>query len=774
MMVANQQGRFVETNCRDAEPGAAYLAKQYGYYAQLEQQAASGEHALPVAVNLGDSTFPGALSRFLLAARPNGQTLGELLARIPWAAHVIGNRELALDQTELDRFAAEAREANLPLQAANLTCTGERQGSAFCEVMGGDRRTDAWSVVERGDVRLGVTSVVHPEARKLVSERRMEGLEIRDPKAVLEGLVPEMREDGIDIVVVLYHSVRGSTDLQARSLASEVDGIDVLVSSETLTGFAGAGEGGPTVTAGYMVAPKTGTFILDANSGHRRVVRGTLQVQRTSGERWRVASVDSENVTLDDMTPDPEIEAKLRELSTRFCADWGQPINADVELESAWGLEDFQTFLLNVLRFSSRSEVALYNKGAFRNGSRFPITGYLSLADVYAVIPFNNAMFVGQMKGSDLAAAAAKLDGELLAEGLQKDGDAVLVNGRPVDRGRMYRVATNQFVATGGDSLIDPEALKGADVFAPDWSEEPPIIADILIRWIRQQSAARSGDDAESISGRGSFPDLHRKPLWSFVGSVDAAYNQLTVVNPERDGAPAYQQSQLTVKSADQINLEGSGTVEADTRDHGWKTDFQVQYAQASVADEEGVTKFEETKDLIRLKSLYQFSGFRGGRWYVPSPYVEGQGESEFDPPDSRDWHKLLVTGIVGARFELLDPLNVKIGFNARGDVNQPDASMDVGLTTAYTLERVDLFGVLGHPVEFQSELEYFFNSITTDNIHELRSTSRLYYAFFGEFYLTTTFGAFAVRTEPVGAWGTNTELTFGLNYRFDTSVQAF
>jgi hypothetical protein len=602
----------------------------------------------------------------------------------------------------------------------------------------------------------------------------MRGLQIREPKEVLESLVPEIRRDGADVVVVLYHSVRGRADLQARTVASHVPGIDVLVTSETLTDPALDGTQAPTFTAGYMVAPRTGTFIMEANSGHHRVIHGTLRLERDASGGWGVRAVDSRNVELEDMSPHPETEARLRALTRRFCADWGQPINGDAKLGSSWQLEDFQAFLLNVMRFSSRSEVALYNEGAFRNGSRFPITGHLTLADVYAVIPFNNAMVVGQIKGSNLATVASRLDGELVAEGLSKKDDTVLVNGRVIDPARMYRVATNRFVATGGDSLLDAEMFEQARVFSPAWSEEPPIIAALLIHWVRGHTSGPEGADVEPLSASDSFPDLHRKPLWSFVGSVDAAYNQLTVVNPERSGEPAYEQSQLTVNSADQINLEGSGTVEADTRDHGWKSDMLVQYAQASVADDEGVTDFEETKDLIRLKSLYQFSGFRSGRWYVPSPYVEGQGESEFDAPDTRDWHKLLLTGIVGARFELLEPLDVKVGFNVRRDVNRPDASTDFGLTTAYNLTRTDLFGVLGQPVEFQSELEYFYNSIRVDNIHELRSTSRLFYAFFGEFYLTTTFQAFAFRTEPVGAWGTNTELTFGLNYRFDTSYQAF
>ena len=774
-LAGNQQGHFIEVNCRDDAQGVAHLARQHQLLVELEERARRDGQLSPLALNLGDSTFPGPLSRFLLLTEANGQNLAEVISSIPWDAHVVGNRELAIDPSELDRFLSESVETDLPLQAANFSCDEERATDLLCKAVGRKEGTP-WKVVDRGEVRVGITSVLHPASRELISERRLAGLTLEDPTEVLEGLIPEMRDAGADIVIVLFHTIRGEGNLQARQLATSVEGIDVLITSESLTeAYSAPPEEPRSFAGGYMLAPRTGTFLVEANSGHRRAVIANMTLNRDEPDGWRVTDLSTRMDATEDVTPEPDTEDKLRTLTRRFCADWGRPINRQTRLDKPWSLEDFQSFVLNVMRFSSRSEIALYNKGAFRNQSRFPLTGALTLADVYSVLPFNNPMVLGEMTGEHLAATASSLGGELIAEGLEvREDGSVFVNGRPIDKSRGYTVATNRFVASGGDALVDPEHFSESGVFSPEDANEPPTIAELVIRWVGKREQVRRRDTTAELSASKDFPSLHRRALWSFVGSLDGAYNRLNVVNPTRDGEPAYEQSQLTVNSSDQISLEASATIEADTRDHGWNTDLRLQYAQASVSADEGDSNFEETKDLIRLKSLYQFSGFRLGRWFVPSPYTEAQAESEFDPPESRDWHKLLLTGIVGVRFELTKPFDFKIGFNARRDVNNPDAQTDIGLTMGYNLERVDLFGILGQPIEFQSDLEYFYNSINDDNINEIRSTSKLYYAFFGQFFFTTTFSAFAIRTDPVGAWGTNTDLTFGLSYRFDTTLQTF
>src|SRR5690606_36465773 len=156
----------------------------------------------------------------------------------------------------------------------------------------------------------------------------------------------------------------------------------------------------------------------------------------------------------------------------------------------------------------------------------------------------------------------------------------------------------------------------------------------------------------------------------------------------------------------------------------------------------------------------------------VPNPMVELQLESEFDPPETRDWRRMDTRGILGVTFLIADPLEFKLGANVRRDINEPDSEATYGVNAGYALRRLSLASVFGRPIQFESELEYFYNDVGNSNIHELRNGNRLFFALFDQFFFTTTFNVFLYRTDAVGRFGTNTELTIGLNYLWDASRQ--
>lgn len=305
----------------------------------------------------------------------------------------------------------------------------------------------------------------------------------------------------------------------------------------------------------------------------------------------------------------------------------------------------------------------------------------------------------------------------------------------------------------------------------PGWSDEPPSVGDIVIEYVAAGRHLMDGPVRDAVSARDNFPNLHDKLLWGLTGSLNAAYNQVAVQNPG-DG---YDENQLTVQSTDQINVEGRLSANADARYHGWNNNLEIQYAAARVDDDEN--GFEETRDRIRLRSRYRYKRLRadlGGHWYVPDPIVEGQAESEFTSPEERDWHRLDLRGIAGASFQLLDPLDVRFGVNVSQDVLEPGGAPTWGVNVSYTLARISPFRLLDRPVRFESEVEYFYNDIGRDNIHEARTSNRVFFAVFDQFFFTTTFNGFLFRDDNVGELGTNTELTIGVNYEWERAFQNF
>jgi 5'-nucleotidase/UDP-sugar diphosphatase len=106
------------------------------------------------------------------------------------------------------------------------------------------------------------------------------------------------------------------------------------------------------------------------------------------------------------------------------------------------------------------AELAIVNSGGIR--SSLP-AGRISFRDVLEVQPFGNTLVVAELTGAELreylGAAARMTPGsgafaQIAGAALTIEGDrlvALTVGGAPVDPARRYRLATNSFMAAGGD-----------------------------------------------------------------------------------------------------------------------------------------------------------------------------------------------------------------------------------------------------------------------------------------------------------------------------------
>ncbi len=781
MLTGNIAGNFARVNCRKEEGyQELYWARHVAYHQALQQRAAYTDLAAPIALNVGNSLFPGAVGRYLAAHRQPGlKQLSELIGDLPLAVHGVANREFALPRPALIDFVEAMADQDVELQAANLTCEDFEGAEAICAniVSSGDEKR--FRVEERDGVSVAVTTVLDPQLFHNLSRFQYQGVDIGDPEEVLPELVDQMQQEA-DVVVVQHQVPPSVASQRAYDLASTVKGIDLLVASHMIDSPAQAGQFDPEqpVAGGRMPvieAASTGTPIVSANSGEHGVVNVELEISARDGSddpQWRVDRAIPRRIQLGDGPYHQPTKERLESIIGDFCEDWGDPIGDDAELVDDFEMEDLQQFVLNVMRFATRSEVALVNRGSFRNQKQFPLTGELTKADIYTSLPFGNRLVTVEMKGSVLEGLAGRIGDDVLGAGVEVDGSTVKVNGRSVSSERIYQVAINDFLSEGGDGVFAAGDFDNAAYHHPGFTDDPPTIGEVVIDYVQRGEHLRRGKQREQVDATENFPDLHQRFLWSFASSLNASYNQVSVQNPEG----AYEEGPLTVQAADQINLEGRWTADADARFHGWNNRLDIQYATSRVADD-GDATFQKTRDRIRLRSRYRYKRLRAmqdGVWYVPDPFVEGQTESEFQRPEDRDWHRLNLRGITGASFQLFDPLELQLGVNVSHEVLEPESAPTWGVNAAYTLARVSPVRLFDRPVRVQSEVEYFFNDIARQNIHELRSSNRLYFAVFEQFFFTTTFNAFAYRDDVVGEWGTNTELTIGVNYEWERALQRF
>ena len=769
------RGQLARPFCRD-ERRPEQEQRRFAQHVSLREELRRGPGLDPVVLSTGDMIFPGALARFLLRRRGGPSRLVELLERMEYDAVALGNQELAPPRKEVMPFFELAHERGLPLQAANLKCETPGGAEALCELLGTapDAAEGARDrIIERGPVRIGLVSLIDPKIREAVSGSHMRGLTVASPIETLQERIDSLRGRGAQLVVAQYHIVHARGLQEAKELAAGVEGLDVLVTSAPPVSSPAPTEKEPLQPAGYARAARTGTYIVGASQGIDYAVVADLRIER-EGDRWRVRGMEATARHMAPIEPDLQTEAMILATSANFCGTWGAPVTREIELSRPFEQADFQALVLNTMRAEARAEVALINDAAIRNRDQFPLTGHLTYADVYTLLPFDNELVVVELKGEHLAKLAPLLGQKLLARGLTQ-GDPVKVNGRPLQAGRTYRVATNRFLAEEGDGILQKDWIQSRTYHEPEWSEGPAQINQLVAHIVGN---GRHTTEAGALDPEAGFPDLARKFLWAFQGSLDTSYNRIDVVSPQVDGEAAYTQPQLGVNSTDQFHLEGKLDLNADRLNHTWNTNLLVQFAMARVDDGDPETEetFEETKDLVRLKSRYEYAGFRARRdhWWVPLPLGEVQVQTEFDPPPSRDWRSREVTGIAGASWRLTPDANVKLGLNVRRDFGDPQARTSPGINVGYTLRRSNIFEVAGTPVQLESNLDYFYNDLGTNSIHEVRNTNRLYYSLLNELFLTITVNAFAYRSAEVGQWGRNIETTIGINYLWDAAFQSF
>ena len=132
------------------------------------------------------------------------------------------------------------------------------------------------------------------------------------------------------------------------------------------------------------------------------------------------------------------------------------------------GETNLGSYVADVIRARLRADIALMNGGGIRTNRLIP-AGQLSKKDVHSLLPFLNVLVKLEVTGTTLLSALERSvhalpqesGGFLQVSGLTVTFDPrrapgervvrVLVGGSPLDPQRRYTVATNSYLARGGD-----------------------------------------------------------------------------------------------------------------------------------------------------------------------------------------------------------------------------------------------------------------------------------------------------------------------------------
>ena len=376
-----------------------------------------------------------------------GESVIELMNAMKFDALVLGNHEFDFGQAELKKRISAA---TFPVLGANVE---------------GLDAVKPFVILERGGNRVGIIGIVTEETPVATHPRNVSGLRFLPSGETVEKYVKELR-DKTDIIIVLSHIGHGAD----RMLAEKVKGIAVIVGGHTHT---------------RVLSPvRIGNTLIVQAWEHGKAL-GVLDLRIRDG---KIAGYDGH---IEEVKPlpgreDPDILAIVGKYRQKVDAVLNARIGeAEVDLDGE-NVRKRETnlgnFLADILRQVSKAEAAIINGGTIRTSIK---KGEVRVKDVYSVLPFNNYIVAIKLTGKQIAEAlehgvvgledeegcfpqVAGLSFKYSPSGAKGARiKEILIAGQPVDPGREYVVATNDFLAVGGDGYkAFAEAVKSSGTFS--------------------------------------------------------------------------------------------------------------------------------------------------------------------------------------------------------------------------------------------------------------------------------------------------------------------
>jgi 2',3'-cyclic-nucleotide 2'-phosphodiesterase (5'-nucleotidase family) len=441
ILQVNDWDRFEE---RSGRGGFARFA------AVLKAENAAADDVL--VIHAGDAISPSLLSGF-----DKGAHIVDLLNRVPLDLFVLGNHEFDFGADVARQRISEAR---FPILNANVK---EPDGRSFADL-------PESRIVELRGFKFGFFGMTTPQTREISSPGP---LRFEDPLAVAAAQAKKLRAEGAEIVVAVTH-----TGFE-EDLALFRQGAADLI----LTGH----------DHDLRVMYNGKVAMVESASQADFVTAIDLTLDRVKdGDRTRVVWSPAFR-TLDTAAyaPDPEAKSVTDALEGRLARELDVTIGRTATpLDSRRAVVRGQegaigNMIADALRVAVDADLAITNGGGIRGDRQYAAGHVLTRRDILTELPFGNKTVKLALTGAQVEEALENGFSQIeqgagrfpQVSGMRVVVDPkrpagqrvveVLIGGTPLDRTRTYSVATNDFMARGGDgyavltrgkNLIDPAA----------------------------------------------------------------------------------------------------------------------------------------------------------------------------------------------------------------------------------------------------------------------------------------------------------------------------
>jgi len=324
----------------------------------------------------------------------------------------------------------------------------------------------AYAMRDVGEFKIGFFSLLTPETTHLSSPGS--GVSFGDIETTAAQAVADLKKQGAHFVVALTH-----IDLAAdRMLARKVKGLDIIL-------------GGHDHDPQMLYENKTLIIKAGTDAHYLAVADVVLSKREKRGKvrysfhpSWRLVSTAG-------VKPDAKIAALADGFNKTLDANLNVAVGKTaVELDSRRSsVRSRETAMGNLIADAIRAgvgaEIGLANGGGIRGDRTYDAGATLTRKDVLSELPFGNVTVVLGLTGAhllealengvsrveDTAGRFPQVSGVSFVFDRAKAAGSrvsnVMVNGQALDTARVYKVATNDYIAGGGDGYA---ALKQGKV----------------------------------------------------------------------------------------------------------------------------------------------------------------------------------------------------------------------------------------------------------------------------------------------------------------------
>lgn len=391
-----------------------------------------------------------------------GKSVIELMNYMEFDAMVLGNHEFDFGQKILKQ---RIEEAIFPLICANIEINNE--SAEWAETL----LIKPYIIRELKGLKIGIIGITTEEMPTITHPKNVIGLKFLPQISTADKYVKELRNK-VDFIIALTH-IGYYQDL---ALAEKVKGIDIIVGGHSHTKLEKPTLVGNTVIVqAWAYAKALGVLDITIADGRITGINGKL--------------IELKQSLLDkDMAVESIIEKYRKEIEGILQEYIGET-EFDLDGKNTRKAEtNFGNLIADIIKHRAGTEIAIINGGSIRTSIN---KGRIKLNDIYNALPFDNYIIAFSLTGKQIRETLeSAISG--IKEGKGKfpqisgitfsysnSGDNppevknILIAGKHLDPDTVYTVATNDFLAAGGDGYdIFKKTINGAS----NYSESGEII----------------------------------------------------------------------------------------------------------------------------------------------------------------------------------------------------------------------------------------------------------------------------------------------------------